>query len=401
MKKSGFSRLIYSLALLTLTACGGGGGTPATVETPAATSILTGLAAKGPVRSGTVKVFAIRNGAEDRSAPIGQGQTDGSGLYSINLGAYTGPVVVEVTGGSFIDEVSGTAVPLTAPLRALVSNVLIGSQAAAVTPLTELAYRKAVGAGSLTATSIDTANSAMGALFSLTDIVGSLPGTGTDASEEAKKYAFALGTFSQLVNDSLIGAETRADALSRLIAQMGNEMQTGGGFSIGTITGINSAIAAFAGGGSNQTGATITPVPTPTSGVLKLSTGGTSAIIGAIDVTITLPAGITIASDPATGETLAGVVKVSGVASSAGGTLATGRFTPASVGSAATLRVNILNAAGFGLGEFATIRFDLETGAGFPATTSAFTLSGLTAIGLNGFALNGITATPATLGGLL
>jgi len=397
MNIRGFFGQLSLLATLAIAGCGGGGGTaPATAPAPAQTSVVSGVASKGPIKAGTGKIYAIRNGVEDRSAPIGQGVTDATGGYLVDVGSYTGPVLVEVTGGSYTDEVSAATVTLKSPLRAIISNVATGTKTVAVTPLTELAYNKALGGGSLSAASIDDANGKIAAFYKLTDIISTLPIAG-GAGEDQKKYAFVLGSFAQFINDNKNAGETLDDALPRLLTQISTEVKNDGNFSITTITRLNSAISGFTVGGKNLTGAAITPIVPPTSGVLKLATSGTANTIGAIDVTVDLPAGIKVAADPVSGEAAAGVVAISGAANVGDGKLTLSRFTPAGSGTPAQLHIIVINAAGFGPGEFVTIRFELDTGGSFPLSATAFTLSGFSPVGLNGTALGGITAAPAAI----
>lgn len=383
---------VLLLAVLMFSGCGGGGGGGAAVP---ATTVVSGVAAKGPIRTGAVKVYAIVNGIEDRSAPLGQGQTDGNGNYSVDVGSYTGPILVEVSGGSYTDEVSGATVTLNAPLRAIISAAAAGSQTVAITPLTELAYKKASGGGLLTAASIDDANATIAAFFKLTDIIKSSPTAGS-GDDNQKKYAFVLGSFAQLANDGKNAGESLDDAQARLITRIGDEIKASGGISTSTLAQLNSAIAAFSAGGRNQTGSSITPIAAPTSGLLKLSSAGTPNTIGGIDIVINLPAGVVVNFDQATGEAGPGVVTVSGVAASGSNQLSLARYTPAAGAAPAQLHVVLINATGFGLGEFATIRFN--AGAGFPASAGEFTIASFSPKALSGTTLTGITATAASIG---
>jgi hypothetical protein len=389
--------LALSLVATGLSGCGGGGGGGGGVPT---TTVIGGMASKGPIKAGTVKVFAIKDGKEDRSASLAQGQTDSNGNYSIDLGAYKGAVVVEVSSGSYTDEVlTSTTVSLKAPLRAVFANASSGRRTVAITPLTEMAYKKAVGGGTLTAATINDANARIASLFQLSDIVATLPVTGATAGEQEKKYAFACGSFSQLVNNSKNVGESLDDALQRVMTSIGNELEKSGGLSNETIASISSAIADFDKGGKNQTGATIT-LATPTSGVLKLSTAGTADAIGGIDLTIGFPAGVVVDAD-GTGEPASGVVTVSGVAAVGDNTLTAAKFTPASGGNPAQLHIALVNATGFGLGEFVTVKFKLAAGGALPAGKDAFTVTGFAAKGLSSATtLAGITAAPSSVGGL-
>jgi len=391
-------RHITALILLItgmLAGCGGGSGGGATAP-PITTSVVNGTAAKGPIRGGIVKAYAIVNGLESRSVALGQAQTDGNGAFTLDAGAYTGPVVLEISGGSYTDELSGATVTLKSPLRTLLANIVVGSQTAAVTPLTELAYKLAQGTGALTPAAISAANSTIAAYFKLAEIVTSLPLAGT-GDDNQKKYAFILGAFSQMAHDNKNAGETLDDAIARLITRIGDELKNNCGISTATLTQFNAAVAAFASGGKNLTGASITPLASPTSGLLKLGTAGTAGTIGAIDVTIHLPAGITVNADALTGETSAGVVTVSGVAASGSNRLASAKYTAAAGATPAQLHIVAINAAGFGLGEFVTIRFNLDAGTNFPATASDFTVAVFSAFGLSGTALTSITATPLSV----
>lgn len=384
------------LLAIAISGCGAGGAGVAAVSPAGSTTIISGLASKGPIKTGTVKVYAIRNGAEDRAAPLGQGETDTNGNYSIDVGPYKGQVMVEVSGGSFTDEVTGAAVTLKAPLRAIFADASSGKKTVAITPLTELAYKKAQGAGAYTDASINDANANIAAMFKLADIISTLPVAG-GASDDQKKYAAACGSFSQYVNDNKNAGESLDDALSRLLTQIGDESKNNGIFSYDTIIKINNAIAGFNTNGKNQTGATMTPIPLPTSGLLKLSTAGIANTIGAIDVAINLPVGVRVNANATTGETAAGVITISGVAASGDNKMATAKFTPASAGTQAQLHIFLIHAAGFGLGEFVTIKFDLDTGGNFPPTKNAFDMAGFAAKGLNGSPISGVTAAPSSM----
>jgi hypothetical protein len=361
--------LIIILLVSALTGChsGGGGQQPATV--------ISGMASKGPIKAGNVKVFAIRDGIEDRSAPLGQGPTNDSGNYTVDIGAYTGPILIEATGGSFTDEVSGASVTMKAPMRSVLSNASTGTQTMAITPLTELAYKKAIGAGILlTSASIDDANTSVASFFGLNNIISVLPVSG-GAVNDQKKYASVLASFAQYVSNNKNQNESLDDALLRLLTQIGDEVKNAGGFSMGTINGINAAITDFENNGKNETGATATPLPVPASGLLKLRTAGTAGTTGAINITVNFPAGVTVLADATTGEAAVGVVTASGSAAADNNMLTSAKFTPSSGGSPAQLHIAFVSVTGFGTGEFATIKFGLDAGGSFPAGESVFSVA--------------------------
>ncbi|MBC7963619.1 MAG: hypothetical protein H7Y05_11825 [Steroidobacteraceae bacterium] len=141
-------------------------------------------------------------------------------------------------------------------------------------------------------------------------------------------------------------------------------------------------------------GSSATPAPTATSGLLKLSTSGNANTIGAIEVTVDLPAGVVVQADSTTGEAAAGVVTISGVAAVGVDKLVSAKYTP---GTPGRLNMILINTTGFGLGEFATIKFDMAAGGSFPASKDAFAVTAFAAKDLSSNALVGVTAAPASL----
>src|SRR6185369_10984495 len=148
--------LVSCVVMLALPGCGSN-STPSPVVTQPTLSTITGLATKGPIGGATVNVFAIRSGVTD-TVPLGQATTNAEGNYTVETFDYTGPVVVEVTGGTYKDEISHASVTLKAPLRAMSFIAPTGGGATmtiVVTPLTELAVNKAMGSPALTNAVID------------------------------------------------------------------------------------------------------------------------------------------------------------------------------------------------------------------------------------------------------
>jgi len=132
-------------------------------------------------------------------------------------------------------------------------------------------------------------------------------------------------------------------------------------------------------------------VTQPTTAVLKMSTQGTlpsGTQIGGIDVTITLPTGVTVKSVASPPETDSGVVVTSGVAAANSTVLST--YTPATSSSTGKVRVLLANSTGFGTGEFMTVHCDIASGS--TPTASDFSVSGFVAKDLNGVAISGLNS---------
>lgn len=382
MKKKTIFSAMLSLAVMSLFGCGGGGGTAAP---PAGSTTISGVAAKGPINGGVVKVFEVKaNGSVDTTndTPIGNGNTatDGSGKYIATLTKVpAGPVVVEVSGGSYTDEATGTAgVPLKANLRAAVPSVTNGSKVA-ITPLTDLAFRQTKQIGSFSKENIDASNKQIAHFFKVDDIILSQPFDATkdkpaDAGPDDQRYAAALGVFSQLV-DNRRGADKIEDALVKVLDQIEAEFHTNGGFSDDTRIAINTAITNFSG---KNKGGTLPTAITFRGGVLQLSSAGTLAAgtkINGFDITLALPAGITVKTKDATGEAAAGVVEPSSQA--AANSITSAKFDKA----AGTLHIVMANVQpGLDIGEFMHVNVDLDTGAAFP-TKDKFTFANVKIFG--------------------
>lgn len=153
-------------------------------------------------------------------------------------------------------------------------------------------------------------------------------------------------------------------------------------------------VTAGCGGGGGST----PPPPQPTTASLKISTSGTlpnGTQIGTVDVTIVLPSGVTVAAEPDPLNpnaliTAPGVVEASGVA--AVSDLSLNTYTPADSANPGKVIVRIINANGFGTGEFVTVNGNIAAGnfpkaSDFSLPSDAFTLRDI-----NGVDIDGLTA---------
>jgi hypothetical protein len=388
---------VLCLAMLAPAGCGKkSSDTPAPpVSQPTSTTSITGLATKGPINSGTVTVFAIRSGVTD-TAPLGQARTDVKGIYTVETFGYQGPVVVEVIGGSYKDEISRATVTVKVPLRAMFSSAGTGTTTMAVTPLTELAVNKALGSTELTNDVIDASNRFIASYFGLTSIVTSLPSSLGGATDDQKNYAIALGGISQLVidfmqPDGFAPGQAMDDALAAVINRLGGELQQAGVFSSATVSAIDRAKALFSDGvGTTTPPSIIPPPPPPAGGVLKIGTAGIpTSNMNLITVTLNLPPGVTVDTVTPGNVTLSGVAAVG-----ARGTIAA-TFTAGTGTAPGTVAMTVQNAP-FGVGEFATVKFKMDPQGTFPASPAAFTFTGFSAT-LHLTTVGGISAVPISL----
>jgi len=131
--------------------------------------------------------------------------------------------------------------------------------------------------------------------------------------------------------------------------------------------------------------------------VLVLSIGGTppsGTMIGGIDATVNLPAGVSVQADPATGMVTSPVLMPSGQWEV--GSIALAEYEPAAGAIPGTVRVGLINAAGFAAGEFA--RLTCEVVEGSSPNASSFPIGGLVVTDLSGVSMPEITAGVALAG---
>ena len=142
------------------------------------------------------------------------------------------------------------------------------------------------------------------------------------------------------------------------------------------------ATAACGGGGGG------TSAEQPTKAIVKLSVTGAASQLGGVDVTLSLPAGVTVKSTTAQPETDNGVVVASGQA--AANSLVASTYTAGWPGIVHIVLVNG-NTNGFGTGEFATITCDLASGN--EPSASDFTVQSSSVNDINGSSISGAAVT--------
>ncbi len=212
MKKTKNARIFLALTLLIgsmamLFACGGGGGG----TTPVSNGMISGTAVKGPVENATVTAFAISNGI--MGAQIGSGSTDAQGNFNISIGPYSGSVMIQMSGGTYMDEATGTGMAMQSGdvMTALIPSITAGSTMSGIqiTPLTSMAQARAHNmTGGMTEANITAANTAVGTYFMVNDILHTQPinplvqnsGTTAGVDQNMRNYGIAIAAMSQYAN---------------------------------------------------------------------------------------------------------------------------------------------------------------------------------------------------------
>lgn len=257
----------------------GGGGTGG--------GMMSGTAFMGRVQGGTVTAYAVSGGM--MGAPLGASPVDASGAFGMPIGAYAGPVMLRLTGGTYRDEATGTVMTMPAAdvLTACVPAVVAGATTSGVqlTPVTSMAQDLAQHmAGGMTDASIAGANAAVGAYFMAGDILTTAPmdpavaGAGAGATAAARNHGMTVAAMSQyaktlgMMTSSAFVTAMMADASdgvmdgmmgSTAISMGGMGGMMGGGSMMqataGT-SGLATAMTAFVGSPMNAAGVSMADV---------------------------------------------------------------------------------------------------------------------------------------------
>ena len=234
------------------TGAAGPAGTAGPPLLPAGTVSLSGAAMKGPITGGTVtaSVYAanqsggtclVNTPAIANTTParcrVGTGQTDGTGQYAVAVPTnLVGPVLLEVTSGTFIHETNFQSIIVTpsTSLRTLYAGpVTSGSLRGSISALTEFATALALGTDddAPTRTEAREANEQVARMFGMAgvDIVSTSASNVVDAgsvadSEGMKQIGLINAGFSSLFAQTASGTTTN---VLTLIKELGRDLSDG------------------------------------------------------------------------------------------------------------------------------------------------------------------------------
>lgn len=400
--------MAVALIMASLAGCGGGGGGPSAT---AANTVIKGTASAGIIYPGTVNVYSVDPNGTKSAVPLASVPTDINGKYSAPLGAYSGAIQVEVSG-SYQDEATSKSMTIATskPLHAVLDKVdtaTNNNRVVSVTPLTEVAWRKA-GKNGTTPSAIANANKLVSKMFKLGDIVGIEPvrphnASMSNASHESKTYTLALAAMSKLATTKT-GA-TDDDKFERLLTDSANDVDEAekGDGSMGS----SSSGAFVAALGSVTLGDDFPSAKAQLSTIgkktqtLTLATSGTlpsGTKIYAIQGTITLPADpttkqlkVSLRAD-SNNKTLSDVFLLAGIATGMG------LLDPFANYLAPQQQVNFTilldpKGTGIGIGDFASLTYEVATGATVSAADFSIVAGSAIVKDANGAAISGVTIT--------
>lgn len=104
---------------------------------------------------------------------LGSAITNQDGLYTMNIGQYNGPIIMEAIGGSYVDEATGITLQMGSMMFRTAINNVQGQTPIAITPLTEMAVQYMNG--NYTGQMMTTANQLMNQTFGVNNIVFTMP----------------------------------------------------------------------------------------------------------------------------------------------------------------------------------------------------------------------------------
>lgn len=273
-----------AMMLLMATGCGGGGGAGGTNLSSGGTGI-SGSVTKGPTANATVVAYAVSAGQP--GAQIGSATSDANGNFTMPIGSYSGPVMLQASAGTFRDEATGAFMTMAAGdvMTAVLPSVASGATISGVqvTPVTSMAQTRAQQmAGGMTDANIGAANAAMGNYFSVGDILRVqpmnplVPGSGAGAGSDARNYGMTLAAISQyakllnMANTSALVTSMMSDASdgmmdgkkgsSPISMTMGGMMGTSMMSPAAGTSGLATAMTNFVMSPANMSGLTATDV---------------------------------------------------------------------------------------------------------------------------------------------
>jgi hypothetical protein len=305
VKRSRNLRIVLALTLLIgslslLSGCGGSSGSDSvTTPTPTGTSngMIGGTAVKGPVSGATVTAYTVTNGA--MGTQLASGMTDSQGNFNISNDTYSGTVMLQMSGGTYIDEATGATMSMSPGdvMTCVIPSVSSGASVTGiqVTPLTSMAQAMANNmAGGMTGSNIAAANTSVGNYFMVNDILHTQPmnplvsGASGTATQDMINYGMAIAAMSQSAKD--MGMTSSSSMVTSMMSDasdgvmnglMGSTPITMGGMSTGSsmmtttagTSGLASAMETFITSTLNMSGVTTTDMQTLMDHLTSSATG--------------------------------------------------------------------------------------------------------------------------------
>jgi hypothetical protein len=259
--------------------------------------MISGTAVKGPVSGATVTAYTVTNGA--MGTQLASGMTDSQGNFNISNDTYSGTVMLQMSGGTYIDEATGATMSMSPGdvMTCVIPSVSSGASVTGiqVTPLTSMAQAMANNmAGGMTGSNIAAANTSVGNYFMVNDILHTQPmnplvsGASGTATQDMKNYGMAIAAMSQSAKD--MGMTSSSSMVTSMMSDASDGVMNGlmgstpimmGGMSTGSsmmtttagTSGLASAMETFITSTLNMSGVTTTDMQTLMDHLTSSATG--------------------------------------------------------------------------------------------------------------------------------
>ena len=223
------------ISVLVLFSSCGGGGDGGSSTTPTSAETISGTATKGPLAGATVTAFSISQSG-GQGPQIGTANTDGQGNFTMQVGNHSGLIIIQVKGGTFIDEATGQQMTMgsTDMVTAAIPNISAGSTVSGIqiTFVTSMAQSMAQSmAGGMTQANISQANAAMGQYFAVSDILTVHPMdptvamSGSASNQDQRNYGMTIAAMSQYAHD--IGMPNSSGMITAMMADASDGIMNG------------------------------------------------------------------------------------------------------------------------------------------------------------------------------
>jgi hypothetical protein len=259
--------------------------------------MVAGTAFNGTTTQATVRAFAINNGT--MGAQIASTATDAQGNFTLPIGTYAGPVMLQAVGMTYTDMATGAMMTMGASdtMTMVMPTVASGATTSGVwvTPLTAMAQARAQAMpGGMIDANVMAANAAVGNYFMVSDILHtqpmnpSVPGSAAMATQDMRNGGAVIGAMSQyaggltmpmsysfvtaMMDDATDGMMNGKVNGSPIAMSMGTMMGPTMMQSNAATSGLATAMSSFMGSAANRSGASAGDV-TPLIQKLNSSSG--------------------------------------------------------------------------------------------------------------------------------
>jgi hypothetical protein len=247
--------------------------------------MVVGTAFNGTTTQATVRAFGINNGA--MGAQLASTATDAQGNFTLPIGSYTGPVMLQMVGATYTDLAMGAMMSMGSSdnMTMVLPTVTSGATTTGVwiTPLTAMAQARAQAmAGGMIDANVMAANTAVGNYFMVGDILHtppmnpSMPGSAATATQDMRNGGAVIGAMSQyakglgmpmsyslvtaMMDDATDGMMNGRNNGAPISMSMGGMMGATMMQSNAGTSGLAAAMSGFMGSNANLSGATVNDV---------------------------------------------------------------------------------------------------------------------------------------------